>query len=117
MLSSQVDQLTPTNIALEMIAYARAILKGVGTGIHDVFKAVSHPIDNVIYPISLLAHDATIMLAPQCDDPEIELLRGYLKSHPAVYQDASQRMQQRVEHYKPLGKNFMEGDGPKRTEM
>ena len=114
---SQLDQLTPTPLELEMIAYARAILKGVGTGIHDVFKAVIHPIDNVIYPISLLAHDATIMLAPQCDDPEIELLRGYLKSHPSVYYGASVRMQQRVEHYKTLGKNFMEGDGPKRTEM
>ena len=117
MLPSQLDQLTPTNLELEMIAYARAILKGVGTGIHDVFKAVLHPIDNVIYPMAILAHDATIMLAPQCDDPEMELLRGYLKSHPDVYHDASQRMQQRVEQYKTLGKNFMEGDGPKRTEM
>ena len=117
MLPNEIDQLTPTKLELEMIAYARAILKGVGTGIHDVFKAVIHPIDNVIYPMSLLAHDATIMLAPQCDDPEMELLRGYLKSHPAVYQDASQRMEQRVEHYKTLGKTFMESDGPKRTEM
>src|SRR3990167_2904284 len=102
---------------VEALAYARAILKGVGGGIHNLFETVAHPIDNVIYPMSLLAHDATILLAPLFDDPEVELLRGYLKSHPSVYHDASSRMQQRVEKYKTICKSFMDGDGPKRTEM
>lgn len=99
-----------------VLEYSRSVLAGVYIGAADLVHTVTHP-HEVIYAMSELVYDATIILVNQdLGFSENEIRERMPKGSPA-YRDAMHRMQERVDHLKQYGEEFSQASGPKKVEM
>lgn len=105
--------------SLTITRYTIAILKGASTGINDILEMCRHPLDQIIYPVSRLIYDATLIAAQHSNsaDPDLMLLHQYLQNHPEMYFEAIQRMHQLAHGISNLVNNFSSANGVLRTEM
>lgn len=103
----------------DTVSFTMSILRGTSAGINDILEMVQHPIDNVIYPISRLIYDATLIAAHHINEinPEVALLHNYLRRHPEAYEMAIYRMHQLVNGLKDLNDAFWQSNSFARTEM
>jgi curved DNA-binding protein CbpA len=80
-------------------------LDGFGRGIThaflDIANLIIHPLDNLLYPVSDLVYDATIIAAHHnilySENPDIKFLRSQLIADPTRYNEAVKRMELRGE--------------------
>lgn len=105
--------------SLTITRYTIAILKGASAGINDILEMCRHPLDQVVYPVSRLIYDATVIAAQNMGstDPDLMLLHQYLQHHPEMYVEAVQRMHQLTHGISNLLNDFSSADGTLRTEM
>lgn len=103
----------------DTVAFTMSILRGTSEGIHDILEMIQHPIDNIIYPISRLIYDATLIAAHHINEvnPEVALLHNYLRRHPEAYEMAVYRMHQLANGFKDLNDAFWQSNSFARTEM
>lgn len=94
--------------AEESYRQSKAIVKGVIRGAKDLKEMVLHPLDNIVYPVSELVYDATIIsLHHQANNKHSSLYTVMLKKNPQLYLDSSKRMQQRIDGAKSSVKDFL----------
>jgi len=102
----------------EVKQYVDAILSGVASGLINIVDMVTHPIDNILYPMSMLAYDAIIIhTAHNVPSPLNFVLHQYMQNNPHMYHDAISRMEGRINHFKQAGVRFMEASGQQRVEV
>ena len=100
-----------------LLQYVYQIIKGGLSGIDDLLQTVLHPIDNLIYPVTMLAYDSYIIAAMHVDtaDPELLEVQRYLTANKQFYETSVQRMQALVDGFKQAGMDFMQACGPERV--
>jgi hypothetical protein len=96
-----------SNLYNTIESYAKATpsshLDAVGRGLThatlDIASLIAHPLDNMVYPISDLVYDATVIAAHHnflySKDPDVEFLRNHLDDNPTSYHEATKRMKLR----------------------
>ena len=99
---------------IDIDIYAQAILEGAGDGLVHLVETFSHPIDNIVVPVSLLLFDAAVVLSEQDITPEFN---GYLKTNSAIVTDSRRRMNERIDAIQNLGDEFMQAEAPEKTRM
>ena len=92
---------------IDIDIYAQAILEGAGDGLVHLVETFSHPIDNIVVPVSLLVFDAAVVLSEQDITPEFN---GYLKTNSAIVTDSRRRMNERIDAIQNLGDEFMQAE-------
>jgi len=115
-------QMEEVNDSREIFHYACAIVSGAVSGaykgIEGFLNAVLHPLDEVVYPISELLHDAIIIAAAHSEgNPDLVMLKQFITNTPKIFYDAEHRMRERVDTLKNLGEVFVNAPGPKKIEM
>ncbi|HVE45019.1 MAG TPA: hypothetical protein VNC84_07830 [Gammaproteobacteria bacterium] len=114
-------------------AYLKAIYDGGVDGVVDIGSAFLDPINKIIFPPFELAYDVAIAGLPimgrmAAADPvfakeaaqyshELLELSNMANKNPQIVEDAEARLSARLEMLKAVGKEFVAGDGPERTEM
>lgn len=100
--------------------FYQAFMKGTVKGLEDLVQLVVHPIDNVLSPLYEIASDIALISAknPPTDDP---FSHGFLTrindQHPSLINEATTRMDLRIEHLRSLGVQFMNATPDQRTEL
>jgi hypothetical protein len=94
----------------EMYKQSKAIIKGVIRGTKNLGQLILHPLDNLVYPISELMYDATIITlhhqASKTKNHHPSLYKNMLKNNPSIYVDSHKRMQERINTAKSSIKDF-----------
>lgn len=92
----------------EVIAYSMAILQGIIEGITDLFELVAHPIDNALYPLSLLLFDAAVIAAHHIENPSDEVIKlnAELSQNKSHYFSSMARMRLRLDEIKKSASQF-----------
>jgi hypothetical protein len=102
------------------VAYnqSKALIKGVVRGIKDLGQLIAHPLDNVVYPVSELIYDATILTLhhQHFKNKHSSLYKTMLEKNPQLHQDCSKRMQGRVSNAKESIKGFANSPLDKQIE-
>ena len=99
---------------IDIDIYAQAILEGAGDGLAHLVETFSHPIDNIVVPVSLLVFDAAVVLSEQDISPEVN---GYLKTNSAIVSDSRRRMNERLDAIQNLGEAFIQARAPEKAKM
>ena len=95
----------------ESYKQSKAIVKGVIRGVKDLVEIVSHPIDNIVLPVSELVYDATIITlhhqySKSREGPYL-YYKSMLEKNPQLHYDSSKRMQKRINGAKSAIKDFV----------
>lgn len=94
----------------ESYKQSKAIIKGIIRGTKDFVDIVSHPIDNIVLPVSELIYDATIIslhhqYSKNSNGPSL-YYKNILEKNPDIHIESSKRMNQRINDLKSTIKNF-----------
>lgn len=100
-------------------AYSLAVLQGIISGVRDIIEFVQHPIDNGLYPLSLLLYDAAVIAAHhiETDDELVREFHHYVSQQNNAYPSAVERMQARLEEVKNAASRFSAGSALQKTTM
>lgn len=124
---NQQMQLTPNDV--DIITLTKAILSGAKSGLNDLFHMITHPLDDMLYPMLDFIYDATIIAAgylleksnmTDLVDPlanDILLLEDAIAKNPQIYSDACNRMQQRMDAFQHFKTIFTYATPEKKVEM
>lgn len=96
----------------EIFDYASAVVSGIESGVESLVNTVIHPLDEMVYPMSELLYDSTIILATHG-----QTLNPLITENPQLYFDSMDRMKARVEALKLLGEKFINASGLQKVEM
>ena len=123
MQSQRQDNQQPNNN--QFLEYTKAIFSGAYSGLADLVHSIAHPLDDVVYPMTDLIFDATVIAAahmpenahfdPHTDD--MAMLNRVISQNPQIYTDAKNRMKERAANLHAAGQAFVNGTGPQRAEM
>ena len=102
-----------------------AVAKGVGGAITGFAHMVAHPIDTIIYPVSSLVYDASIISmahyvpchANNLDNLDFNALKKLVNERPNLYKESSARMHERFNAAKQFYKDFEEAEIEKQIEI
>ena len=106
----------------QIFDYATGLLKGIDQGLANLGDLIQHPIDNMIYPISLLAFDAAVIIAINSgaesfsDTPEAREFANNLKQDMTTYQGCLKRMEDRMNGIYTSSNELVNSSGPKIVE-
>jgi hypothetical protein len=99
---------------------SKSIAKGIIRGAKDLGEIVLHPIDNIVYPISELVYDATIMTLQyqtnKSRNNSDSLYKRMLEKNPQLYINSSKRMNERINGAKNIIKDFASSPLEKQIE-
>jgi len=111
---------TPPALPEKVIKCSYGIATGVGKSVTGFAHMVAHPLDTLVYPVSGLVYDASIIIAANYESPlfsgsedqrrDFNLLRNYANSKSQVYMDSHKRMMERYQNAEKFCKDFANGE-------
>ena len=117
---------TPILTPEELINCSKAVLRGIGNGLKSWAHIVRHPVDKLVYPVTDLVYDASIISATHYSnagsplaDPDLSgfiILGRVVADNPTMYYDARDRMQRRISMAKQSLQNFADAPYDKKVE-
>jgi hypothetical protein len=111
---------TDENISVslaEIRAYSDAIINGIGDALVNLLDDISHPVDNIILPITDFIYDSAVIIAkhsPKAND-DMLFLQLLIEANPQMYSASAQRMQRRVNDIIATVKFLHNASGPERV--
>lgn len=116
---------TPPVLSDDVLNCALAVAKGVGKSVTGFAHMVAHPLDSLVYPVSSLVYDASIISAAHHNQlqngaqlvfQDFADLQTVVSRHPQLYSDARARMESRVQCAKDDFREFANADIDQQVE-
>lgn len=110
----------------DILKYSKAIISGTAKSVTGFAHMVMHPIDSIIYPVSNLIWDAAILsvahtepssLPTNPDNCNFTILKNSINRNPALYFDAKNRMETRINSVKKAYTDFETGSLEYKVEV
>lgn len=117
---------TPPILSDNVLNCALAVAKGVGKSVTGFAHMVAHPLDTLVYPVSSLVYDASIISAAHHNQlqngaqllfHDFNDLRSVINQNPQLYLDARNRMETRVQYAKDSFHNFTNANIEQQVEV
>jgi len=109
----------------KVVDYIEAVFSVMLGSVDNLVGVIAHPLDNLVYPMSSLMYDATIVASgmldsagrPFCMGSSAIGVRTWLKENPGEYEAAWRRIDARARNINDEIARCRDGDGPTRVEV